>query len=229
MCVALEGNILKLFWKAQAKDFLRAELFLLAINSHCLGSTIKARIDKCSCIQVLLKIHCYSWVCACVCLCAPHVCRCPWRKESNGSPGTKITGSFGLPDAGAGKQAGVFYKSSKQANYSAISQISPQIRCFRTWLLYLLAQTVDILNHLWHQIMLLELCVLRLCVHNYSGKSYSRGHMAFLLQITGFQCHWQAFSIVLSFSHPSVELSHHGIKDTMPSAPKQACQGQSRR
>lgn len=190
MCVALDGNTLKLFWKAQAKDFLRGELFLLAINSHCLGSAIEARIDKCSCIQVLWKIHFYSWVCACVCLCAQHACRCPERTESNGCSGTGITGNCGLPDAGAGKQAGVFYKSSKQANYSAISQISPQIRCFRTWLVYLLAQTSDILIQLWHQIRLLELCVLRLCVHNYSGKACSGGHMESLFQITGFQRHW---------------------------------------
>lgn len=128
-----------------------------------------------------------------------------------------------------GKQAEVFYKSSRHANYSAISQISPQIRCFRTWLVHLLAQTVDILIKFWHQIMLLELCDLRLCVHNYSGKACSGVHTEFLLQITGFQRHWQAFSIVLSFPHPSVDLSHQGIRDSLPSAPKQACQGWSGR
>lgn len=39
----------------------------------------------------------------------------------------------------------------------------------------MLAQTVCILTQLWHQIILLERCVLRLCIHNDSGKACSEG------------------------------------------------------
>lgn len=63
-----------------------------------------------------LLISVFGYVCACLSVRIPHVCRCTWRPEGGpGSPGTAVTDAGELPDVGmeGNGRSGVLRQGSK--------------------------------------------------------------------------------------------------------------------